>query len=200
MNLDLLYDLDVKKVEPRAIHYCMDVYPKYFSRFRDKPIRILEIGVKGGGSLRLWKRYFLTARIFGIDIKKENKFEEERIEVFTGNQSDTKFLREVMHTMMNEADIIIDDGSHFSEDQKISFEFLFPYLNPGGLYIIEDLFLSYNKKWNGGLKKEGTIVEYLKDLVDFTITSDNEGIMKGEGKEIESIHFHKSLVVIRKKE
>ena len=39
------------------LHY-LDIYEEVFSRFRGKPVTMLEIGVLGGGSLQMWKDYF----------------------------------------------------------------------------------------------------------------------------------------------
>ncbi len=39
-------------------HHYFDIYTRYFERFRDRPITMLEIGVFRGGSLRMWKEYF----------------------------------------------------------------------------------------------------------------------------------------------
>jgi hypothetical protein len=36
-------------------------------------------------------------------------------------------------------DIVIDDGSHKFYDQIFTFKILFPRLNAGGIYIIEDI-------------------------------------------------------------
>ncbi len=36
-------------------HHYFDIYSKYFERYRDRPITMLEIGVFRGGSLRMWK-------------------------------------------------------------------------------------------------------------------------------------------------
>ena len=40
-------------------------------------------------------------------------------------------------------DIIIDDGSHLNEHVIRTFEILFPLLNEGGIYAVEDLQTSY---------------------------------------------------------
>jgi 23S rRNA U2552 (ribose-2'-O)-methylase RlmE/FtsJ len=49
-------------------HY-FDVYERYFSKFRNKKITIVEIGVYQGGSLQMWRKYFGNeATIWGIDI------------------------------------------------------------------------------------------------------------------------------------
>ena len=39
-------------------HHYFDIYERHFGRYRDRPIRMLEIGVFRGGSLRMWKEYF----------------------------------------------------------------------------------------------------------------------------------------------
>ena len=35
-------------------HHYFDVYERHLARFRGSPVRVLEIGVKNGGSLSLW--------------------------------------------------------------------------------------------------------------------------------------------------
>jgi hypothetical protein len=35
-------------------------------------------------------------------------------------------------------DLVIDDASHFYEETKAAFNIVFPFLRPGGLYVIED--------------------------------------------------------------
>ena len=34
-----------------------DIYDRYLESMRDRPIRMIEIGVQHGGSLQMWKRY-----------------------------------------------------------------------------------------------------------------------------------------------
>ena len=73
--------------EDRLIHkwnHYFDIYDRHFSRFRNKEIVILEIGLSHGGSLQMWKNYFgKDAKIYGIDIEPKCKdLEEENIEIF----------------------------------------------------------------------------------------------------------------------
>jgi SAM-dependent methyltransferase len=35
-------------------------------------------------------------------------------------------------------DLVIDDASHFYQETRSSFNSIFPYLKPGGIYIVED--------------------------------------------------------------
>jgi len=47
-------------------HNYTEVYEYFFLPLKYAPIRILEIGIEEGGSLRLWEKYFPNATIFGI--------------------------------------------------------------------------------------------------------------------------------------
>ena len=63
-------------------------------------------------------------------------------------------------------DIVIDDGSHKIEHQKITFEEVYNNISENGIYLCEDLHTSYWKAYNGGLKKSGSFIEYSKDFID----------------------------------
>ena len=55
------------------------------------------------------------------------------------DQSDREELQAYAGHIGGKFDIIIDDGSHASHHQQVSFATLFRHLADGGLYIIEDL-------------------------------------------------------------
>jgi hypothetical protein len=122
----------------------LDIYEEYFRKLRRNNPAILEIGVKGGASLRTWKKYFKHANVFGLDIDPDcRKLEEPGIQIAIGSQDDVDFLGKCFGTAQK-FDIIIDDGSHINRHIMTSFEKLFyERLNPGGIYIIEDLRCSY---------------------------------------------------------
>lgn len=65
------------------------------------------------------------------------------VQIFRGDQSDPIFLKSISDRY--KYDIIIDDGSHVPSHQLVSLQHMFSALNPGGLYVIEDLETSY---WN----------------------------------------------------
>src|SRR5690606_7193808 len=53
-------------------HHYIPIYDRYFARFRNTPVRFLEIGVSKGGSLQMWRQYLgPEARICGIDINPD---------------------------------------------------------------------------------------------------------------------------------
>jgi hypothetical protein len=70
-----------------------DIYDDLFSRYRNKNITFVEIGILGGGSLFMWRDFFgPEARIIGVDLNPSaKKWEGEGFEIFIGSQSDEKF-------------------------------------------------------------------------------------------------------------
>lgn len=95
---------------------------------------------KDAPSLRVWREYFPDATIYGFDINDFGFFEQRDTHVFQGDQSS----RESLEHFLSEAGspsfrFILDDGSHASSHQQITLAKLYPHLESGGIYIIEDL-------------------------------------------------------------
>lgn len=63
-------------------------------------------------------------------------------------------------------DIIIDDGGHTMNQQKISMISLLPLVRSGGLYIIEDLETSYISSYGGDYWNSTTTISLIKSFVD----------------------------------
>ena len=114
-QLDLpSYDTD--KIQ----HHDLEVYEPLLLPWMDREIRLLEIGIHKGGSLKLWRDYFPRGVIVGIDLKLPQDFVPgERIELFQGSQADTQFLSAVASKTAPEGfDVIIDDASHIGQLTK----------------------------------------------------------------------------------
>jgi len=154
-----------KKDLHKWLHY-FNIYEENFSKFKKKKITILEIGIAKGGSLRMWKNYFSSeSTIVGIDINPEcKKFEKDNIKTYIGNQTDVNFLSSVIKDI-DKPDIIIDDGGHTSNQQIISFNYLFGHLNDKGIYLVEDTHASYHSDFQD--RQDGfTFMDYAKSLAD----------------------------------
>jgi hypothetical protein len=112
-------------------------YEWMLTELRDAPINLIEIGVAGGPSMRIWRWFFSQAQIIGIDIDPNCKRHAgDRVQIEIGSQIDPVFLDRVCAE--NPPTVIVDDGSHIMEHMIFSFEHLFPKLLPGGIYIVED--------------------------------------------------------------
>lgn len=183
-------------------HY-IEIYEKYFEKYRDKECVIIEIGVSHGGSLELWSKYFgPKARIIGIDNNPKCKtFEENGIEIYIGSQSDRKFLSKLKKNLPK-VDILIDDGGHYMNQQIISFEELFDHIKDNGVYVCEDVHTSYIDQYGGGLRRSGSYIEYTKKFIDqlhaFHSRDEKNYQPNLFTQTAHSIHYYDSIVVIEK--
>jgi SAM-dependent methyltransferase len=180
----------------RYQHGFAELYERELSGWREYPISVLEIGVYKGASLRMWRDYFPEGRIVGVDINPEaREYEDGRIEIRIGDQSDREFLQQ-LGSADGPFDLIVDDGGHFANQQTASLRELWPYLRPGGMYVVEDIHTSYFKSWQMGLRKPGTTVEYLKGIVDDLHSAIHE--QPPTLADLESIQFRFELCVLRR--
>jgi hypothetical protein len=148
-------------------HY-FPIYEKHFGPIRNKPIKILEIGILNGGSLEMWRYYFPEATIVGIDIEpncKQHEQADKNIHVRIGNQVDESFLQSIIDEF-GTFDLIIDDGSHQVAHVNKTFQFLFPTLADDGIYFIEDTHAAYWTSHGGSITAEQSINNIAKGLVD----------------------------------
>lgn len=106
----------------------------YAQHLPEDPRKILEIGVKEGASIRVWKEIFPDAEIHGLDLFEEFPIPDiPGVTWHKGNQCDWRLLEELRKEGF---DIVIDDGSHNGRDQFISF---YGLCREGMMYFVEDL-------------------------------------------------------------
>lgn len=147
-----LHDLAIKYGSDKVQHGYCQFYEKTLPK---NPKKILEIGVLKGASLAMWAEYFPDAEIHGLDLFAENS--EEDIETYLRNELGFKniilhkgnqcnwLLLEVLRN--EDFDVIIDDGSHNSRDQLITFFGLYN----GKQYFIEDIQCNDEEFYSQGL-------------------------------------------------
>lgn len=143
------------------------VYDAELHDWHGRDISLLEVGVQNGGSMQVWSKYFGTAsRIVGLDIDERimDLAHPDNVRLVVADGTDAQ---QVISALGDATfDLIVDDGSHMSADVIKSFRLLFPRLNPGGKYIIEDLHCAYWDDFGGGLLRRDSSIEMLKRLID----------------------------------
>ena len=201
-DLEKYFRENDKRLIHKWAHY-FEVYDRHFSKYRNKKIVILEIGVWQGGSLQMWKNYFgKEAVIYGIDIDPRCKtLEEENVNILIGSQSDRNFLK-MVKSEIPPVDILIDDGGHTMNQQIVSFEELFDHVKEDGIYLCEDLHTSYWIEYGGGFNRRGTFIEYSKNFIDQlnAFHSRQKGLpVNTFTKTVDSVHYYDSILVIEKR-
>ena len=124
------------------MHHYTETYERFFLPMKRSARKIAEIGIGEGASLKMFADYFPQAVIYGLDILDASHLNSGRIKTFIADQSDRKQLAAFIHVNGSDFDLILDDGGHAMQQQQVSFAFLFPYVRPGGYYIIEDVHTS----------------------------------------------------------
>lgn len=182
-------------------HHYLPIYDRYFSRFRGQTFRFLEIGVSKGGSLQMWRRYFgEDAIIYGIDIDKScARFDGIAGNVRIGSQDDSSFLKSVIEEMGG-LDVVLDDGSHQMDHIKKSFDYLFPKLSYGGIYMVEDLHTAFWSSYGGGYKSKNSFFSFCSTMVDDMHHWYHSRGMKHPhlANSCSAIHIHDSIAVFEK--
>lgn len=206
---------DTDKVTHHGYHR---FYPRYLDSLRDTATGMLEIGISQHNSIFLWKKYFSKAQIYGIDIDEKTS-SDERVTMFKADQSKLDDLRNVCSSVTHPIQFIIDDGSHVPEHQVLTFNFFFKtLLQPGGVYIVEDIETSYwshnglyGYSTNYGYRHPKSFIEKVKPIID-RINSEfllpihnkqNNEILEDFDEDtlsmIETISFGQNCVIFTKK-
>lgn len=130
-------------------HGYASIYENYLNKWKDSPIRMLEVGVcmestTGGHSIYMWSEYFQNAIIHTFDIVDMSHHpsvtDNHRVSFYQGDQGNRKDFESMYETFgNNDFDFILEDGSHQHEHQMISLGKLFQYVKSGGYYILEDM-------------------------------------------------------------
>lgn len=197
--------------------YCR-IYEQYFKQIQPwfitagKEFSLLEIGYggyddpdAGGESARMWAEAYPRINITITDIHPKNKVPRrvkfEQVDV-------TKLPDEIISGYGKHSvyDIIIDDGSHLNADIIAAFKNLWPVLNPGGLYCVEDVHSSYMDYYPDSSRVPGGDGTAMKFFTDLTHAVNRDFIEEMEHSwndiglyDIEFLHFYKELIIIKKK-
>ena len=199
------YDTDKKEGE--GLHGYTTIYDKVFKNLRDTEKPILEIGIggykfedRGGGSLSMWRDYFINAPIHGVDLFKKNLLDTDRIYTHQISQDDAEGLNKLID-IIGEPQIIIDDASHVNPLTIETFKILFPRLSEGGIYVVEDVHTNYWKEEYLGEpnykdKEANTVMNFFLELCH---NVNRDWIVGLESQfKITKIEFVKSLIFIYK--
>jgi hypothetical protein len=132
-----LQEIGLKHQTDKATnHFYLGLYEAMFRHMRFREIKILEVGVQFGNSLRTWHEYFPFAKIWGVDsVDNNTKLPEDIVVIYTGAYNEDTVRRLGAKTY----DIIIDDGSHNPLDQIWFVINYAPLLAPDGVLIVEDV-------------------------------------------------------------
>ena len=127
-------------------HHYYKEYEPYMESVREEPINLLEIGTFKAASTRAFHEYFPNGTIYTIDIftrtnpKDLDILSEERVKWLKADSMDASLGTKMRNAWGDvEFDFIIDDGAHWPEANRLTFENCIPFLKDDGTYFVEDI-------------------------------------------------------------
>jgi hypothetical protein len=135
-------------------HNFTTFYDMVLAGKKDKIMSMIEYGVAGDASLKMWQSYFspqTTIYAFDIDLRGDPKL--PNVHCIYANQDSQESLLAGLYGI-GSVDLIVEDGGHFSTQQRNTLAVSWSHLNSGGYYILEDLHTNLShwypnhKYWN----------------------------------------------------
>lgn len=138
--------------DKNSVHcYVKGYYEKEFFKYKDKKITFLEIGIRSGGSMKLWAEYFTDCKqIIGIDVDQSALVEQfasiEKVQYYFADAYSQEIADKIP-----KLDIFLDDGPHTLESQLDAIYYYLPKMKSGGLFLIEDV---QDEEWFSSLENK----------------------------------------------
>mmetsp|Transcript_15539 Transcript_15539/g.38997 ORF Transcript_15539/g.38997 Transcript_15539/m.38997 type:complete len:336 (-) Transcript_15539:119-1126(-) len=164
-------------------HSFQTMYGWALTPARNKTMRkFLEIGLGchmsygAGASVRVWAELFPLAERWEAEFDEQcvRKMSEKLvgINVVTGDQGNRTTLARWINQTGGRFDMIVDDGGHYNDQVMVSFEELWPELNPGGLYVMEDLHVGRSVRYDTPYGKNYTNVpsDFVQSVAELLLT------------------------------
>jgi hypothetical protein len=142
--------IDNLQTDKNTTHSYLDLYEKLLFKKKNTAKNVLEIGIgdfveKNGGSIKLWRDYFETATIYGLDILPIDRVidelkNDERVILHTStNAYDEVFFKAKFLDKNIKCDFMLDDGPHTLESMKQFIKLYSQIMTDDGILVIEDV-------------------------------------------------------------
>ena len=127
-------------------HSYIKLYSEILAPYRNRARRVLEIGILGGESLRMWEFYFLNAQVHGSELSTRPIDGMANLEPMIAEGTHNIHIFDATNKIQVDKEfigmrfnVVIDDASHVLEHQLAIYQNMKPYLAKGAIYIIEDV-------------------------------------------------------------
>jgi len=170
--MSLIEIVDSTLTDKNTTHSYLELYERLLNSKKETTGNILEIGIgdfgeKNGGSIKLWRDYFLNATIYGLDILSKDRVIDDlinhprvvlltEIDAYNEDFFQTTFLDKNI-----KCEMMLDDGPHTLDSLKQFIKLYSQLLSDNGVLIIEDV---QSWDWIDILKNE--VPDNLKEFIE----------------------------------
>ena len=164
--MSLIELIDNTKTDKNTTHTYLPLYQQLLNSKRETAKNVLEVGICGGGSIKLWNDFFINATVYGLDIMNYNNMWREitnkkRIILYTSIDAYNPIFFKTHFLNTNiKCDFMLDDGPHTLESMKQFIKLYSQIMTDDGILIIEDV---QSWDWIDILKNE--VPEDLKQCI-----------------------------------
>jgi demethylmacrocin O-methyltransferase len=181
-------------------HRYTPLYNARFNQHREKEFNMLEFGYGVGKSTKMWLDYFPNIKLVTADIRDVPGYKHPRFEYVKSDQIDIYEMGRVI-AKYYEFFIIIDDASHVPEDQQYTLGYMFPFVESGGWYVIEDL--KCKRSHSQRLPRCKKTIPVLQKYIDTAGMFDSPALNKNQKMylrdHIKNIKIYDKIAFIRKR-
>lgn len=166
-----LISLNNQYTDKNTTHSYLPLYQELLKNKKHTAKNVLEIGIgnfgeKNGGSIKIWKEYFINATIYGLDILPNERVLDEllndaRVILHTSTDAyNSDFFKANFLDKNIRCDFMLDDGPHTLESMKQFIRLYSQIMTEDGILIIEDI---QSPDWIDILRQE--VPEHLKSFI-----------------------------------
>jgi hypothetical protein len=147
--------------------YIVSYYDKEFSDKKQTPIKLMEIGILNGNSLRVWSKWFENLELYGVDnwgeIPSVSNSELDNVKIITGDAYNLNFLDNFQDDYF---DYIIDDGPHTTVSQVFFVDNWISKIKSKGKLILEDVYYDGSFETIKSHLEKNSLIDYY-NVFDF---------------------------------
>ena len=170
-DIDNILKLNGYFTDKNSVHSYLPLYEELLNGKKNSAKNILEIGIgdfnmKNGGSILMWRKYFLNAKIYGVDKLDISRVydilvKDPQVKLYTSVDGyDENFVKNTFVNSDIKFDFILDDGPHTLDSMKKFIELYSELLEDDGILIVEDI-----QSWDWIDELKNVIPEKLKPFV-----------------------------------
>jgi len=189
-------------------HNYADIYEMLIGADREKPIKLLQIGVSDRGTetaapsrrrdaaianLRMWRRFLPAAQIYSIDTADlATAGGLDGITPVRGDVTSPADIARLLDAAGGAFDYIVDSGSHAAHYQQAALAHLFAHLKRGGRYFIEDLHRkpAASETWTG--RKTRDVLQALRHGIMLPTRYLDDAALASIHEDLDKLQFYDS--------